>query len=141
MPSSSVYNSAKVKFATKVFNWTTDTIKVMLVNGYTPNIDTHSSRADVTNEASGTGYTAGGVALGTLACTQDNTNDRAQLTAANPSWSSSTITATGAVVYQSNGGASSGDPIICYLDFGGTVSSSANTFTVSFASAGVLTLT
>lgn len=42
----------------------TDTIKVMLTtSAYTPNRDTHETKADVTNEISGTGYTAGGVTL------------------------------------------------------------------------------
>lgn len=41
-----------------------DTIKVMLTTStYSPNLDTHETKADVTNEISGTGYTAGGVTL------------------------------------------------------------------------------
>src|SRR6185436_20007850 len=41
-----------------------DTIKVALVaSGYTPNLDTHETFADITKEVSGTGYTAGGAAL------------------------------------------------------------------------------
>lgn len=41
-----------------------DTIKAALTtSAYTPNLDTHETFADVTNEITGTGYTAGGVAL------------------------------------------------------------------------------
>jgi hypothetical protein len=134
-----VYNSAKVKFAQGVFNWAGQTFKIMLVNGYTPNVGSHSSRADVTNEVTGTGYTAGGQALASCSVTQDNTNNRAVLGANNPAWPAATITATGAVVYQANGGGASGDPLVCYLDFGGTVASTANTFTVAFGAAGVVT--
>ena len=42
----------------------TDTIKVLLVtSAYTPDQDTHTKHSDVTNEVSGTGYTAGGATL------------------------------------------------------------------------------
>ncbi len=41
-----------------------DTIKVSLhTSSYTPNLDTHETLSDVTNEISGTGYVAGGVTL------------------------------------------------------------------------------
>lgn len=42
----------------------TDTLKVMLATSdYTPNRDTHETKADVTDEVSGPGYTAGGEEL------------------------------------------------------------------------------
>lgn len=45
-------------------DYLTDTIKVMLTtSSYTPNRDTHETKNDITNEISGTGYTAGGVTL------------------------------------------------------------------------------
>lgn len=45
-------------------DYLTDTIKVMLTTStYTPNRDTHETKNDITNEISGTGYTAGGVTL------------------------------------------------------------------------------
>lgn len=53
------------------------------------------------------------------------------VSAANPSWSSATITATGAVIYKSTGTGSS-SRLIAYVDFGGTVTSTAGTFTVTF---------
>lgn len=43
-----------------------DTIKCALAtSSYSPNLDTHEVFSDVTNEVSGTGYTAGGATLGT----------------------------------------------------------------------------
>lgn len=42
----------------------TDTVKAMLTtSGYAHNLDTHETKADVTNEVAGTGYTAGGTTL------------------------------------------------------------------------------
>jgi hypothetical protein len=44
----------------------TDTIKAMIVtSAYTPSKASHVFRSSVTNEVTGTGYTAGGIALGT----------------------------------------------------------------------------
>jgi hypothetical protein len=51
-------------------DYLTDTIKVMLTtSAYTPNLDTHETKADVTNEVVGTGYTARGATLGTKTIT------------------------------------------------------------------------
>jgi hypothetical protein len=47
-----------------------DTLKVMLTtSAYTPDQDTHDYKNDVTNEITGTGYTAGGAALTTVTVT------------------------------------------------------------------------
>lgn len=118
----------------------TDSLYVMLVSGYTPNARTHAKRSDVTNEITGTGYTTGGQALASVTATLDNTtNDRTTLTATNPAWPTSTLSATGAVVYKHRGGAASADNLVSYIDFGGTVTSTSATFTItSFASTGFL---
>ena len=125
-----IYNSAVDDMARGAVDFDTDTFKVMLVtSSYTPNKDTHDKRDDVTNEVSGTGYTAGGV---TSACTvtKDTANDRVTLSFAAVNWPSSTITARAAVIYKSRGGASSADELVCYVDFGADVSSSAATFSL-----------
>lgn len=53
----------------------------------------HKGFADVTNQASGTGYTTGGAALASKTVTQDNTKNRSVLDAASTNFSSSTFTA------------------------------------------------
>ena len=104
----------------------THNIYVMLVdNSYTPNQTSHEFRSSISGEVTGTGYTAGGMALTTKAVTADTTNHRGKFTADNATWSTATITAYGAVLYRSRGGASSADELIGYIDFGGAVSSSA----------------
>jgi hypothetical protein len=131
-----IYNSAVDDMARGAIDFDTDTFKVMLVtSSYTPNKDTHDKRDDVTNEVSGTGYTAGGV---TSACTvtKDTANDRVTLSFAAVSWASSTITARGAVIYKSTGTASN-DNLVAYNDFGSDVASASGTFTVG---ASVITL-
>ena len=126
-----IYNSAIDDMARNNIDFDTNTFKAMLVtSSYTPNKDTHDKRDDVTNEATGTGYTAGGV---TTACTvtKDTANDRVTLQFAAVSWASSTITARALVIYKSLGGASSADALVAYNDFGSDVSSTAGTFSVA----------
>jgi hypothetical protein len=51
-----------------VWDWDTDTIKCALTTStYTVDIDTHDFFNDVTNEITGTGYTAGGATLASTA--------------------------------------------------------------------------
>lgn len=116
----------------------TDTIKVALVtSSYTPNQDTHDFFDDVTNEVSGTGYTAGGATLGSPTVTLDTTNDRVDFDAADTSWTTSTITARAAVIYKSTGTAST-SPVIAYIDFGSDQVSSAGTFLITWNASGIL---
>jgi len=136
-----LYNSAKRDLMNGSIDLDTDTIKIMLVtSSYTPNIDTHTKRSDITNEVSGTGYSAGGATLANKTVTADNTNDRGVFDADDPSWSSSSITARGAVLYKSRGGASSADELICYIDFSSDITSTASTFSVLFNASGILLL-
>ena len=132
-----IYNSAIDDIVRGAIDADTDTFKAMLVtSSYTPNKDTDLKRSAVTNEVSGTGYTAGGV---TCACTvtKDTANDRVTLQFAAVSWASSTITARALVIYKSRGGASSADELVAYNDFGSNVSSTGGTFSVA---ASVITL-
>jgi hypothetical protein len=108
----------------------TNTFKAMLVtSSYTPNFTIHDKRDDVTNEVTGTGYTAGGAAS-TVTVTKDTANNKVTVQFGAVSWSSSTITARGCVYYKSRGGASSADELVGYADFGSDVSSTGGTFSV-----------
>lgn len=61
------YASAFTKTWNKEADLDTDTIKVMLcTSSYTPNRGTHAYKSDVTNEVSGTGYTATGATLASV---------------------------------------------------------------------------
>jgi hypothetical protein len=111
-----------------------DTYKGMLVTAtYTPNKGTHTKRSDVTNEVTGTGYTAGGTSV-TLTVSLDTTNHRSDVTISGPSWANSTLTARALVVYKSRGGASSADNLVCYIDFTSDVTSTNATFSVTISS-------
>lgn len=125
-----IYNSAIDDMARNNIDFDTNTFKAMLVtSSYTPNKDTHDRRDDVTNEVTGTGYTAGG-ATSTVTVTKDTANDKVTIQFGAVSWASSTITARGCVYYKSRGGASSADELVAYNDFGADVSTAGGTFDI-----------
>jgi hypothetical protein len=135
-----IFNSFKAKMMDGSIDLDTDTIKVALVtSSYTPDQDAHVFFSSVTNEVSGTGYTAGGATLANKAVTQDNTDNEGVFDADDVSWTSSTITARGAVVYKSTGTAST-SPLICYIDFGADKVSTNGTFSIQWNTEGILNL-
>ena len=82
-----------------------------------------------TNEVSGTGYSAGGGTLTNIDPTTSGTTafiDFADLT-----FSSATITARGALIYNST----NGNRTVCVLDFGTDKTSTAGDFTIVFPTA------
>lgn len=118
----------------------TDTFYVMLLTStYAANQDTHAKRSDLTNEVSGTGYTAGGNAV-TVTVTKDTANNRVDVSLGGTTWPTSTITARYAAYYKRRGGAASADELIALNDFGADVSSVGATFTLN-ASTARLTVT
>lgn len=136
-----IYNSFKRDIMNGSIDLDTDTIKVMLVTStYTPDQDAHTKRSDITNEVSGTGYSAGGAALANKVVSVDNTDNEGVFDADDLTWASSTITARGAVLYKSRGGASTADELICYIDFTTDKSSSSGNFTIQWGAEGILNL-
>jgi len=79
------------------------------------------------NEVTGTNYTAGGEAL-SITQVPTSTGTTAFLDFGNATWSTSTITARGALMYK----VGSGNPAIAVLDFGSDKTSTAGDFTIVF---------
>ena len=107
-----------------------NTLKIALYTS-SASLGATSSAYSATNEVSGTGYTAGGATLSSQAVAYDTTNNVAYFDAADPSWSSATITARGALIYNN----SKSNASIAVLDFGSDYSSSNGTFQVQLPSA------
>jgi hypothetical protein len=125
----------------KEVDWDTDTIKVALTtSSYIPDQDAHDYFNDVTNEVTGTGYTAGGATLGSKTSTYTSGTNVLSLDAADTVWSSSTITARYAVIYVSTGTAST-SLLLGYVDFDGNITSTAGNFTITWDAGGILTVT
>jgi hypothetical protein len=137
-----LYGAFFTALADKKIDLNSDTIKVALAtSSYTPDQDTHDFFNDITNEVTGTGYTAGGATLGTPTFTYTGASNVFKFDGDDVSWSSSTITARYAIVYDSTPGTSATNPLICYVDFGADVSTTAGTFTITWDAAGIFTVT
>lgn len=85
----------------------------------------------VTNEVSGTGYTAGGNTL-TISVNPTTSGTTAYLDFADTTWAAATITARGALIYKADGVT---NPAIAVLDFGSDKTSTAGDFTIQFPTA------
>lgn len=96
-------------------------------------LDATTTAYSATNEASGTGYSAGGAALTNVNPTTSSTT--AYTDFADVTWSSSTITARGALIYNTGPTHTYTNPAVAVLDFGSDKSSSSGDFTVSFPTA------
>lgn len=115
-----------------------DTLKLILVAGHSPDIDSHASYADVSgDEESGTGYSAGGEALTSQAVTQDNDNDRAKFDAANVTWTGLDVgTPSHCILYDDT---PSSNPLIAYWEL--ATASNGGDYTIQWHTDGVLLLT
>jgi hypothetical protein len=135
---SGIYNRLKYNLMKKLVDLSTDTIKVMLLTStHAFNAD-HNVKADIdTNEISGTGYTAGGETLANKTVTQDDANDRAVFDADDVSWTSATFTARHAALND----VTATNNLLCSIDFGSDKSVTAGTFTIQWATAGIIRLT
>ena len=110
-------------------NGTGDTFKIALYTS-SATLDASTTAYTVTNEVSGTGYSAGGEALTNVSPTSSGTT--AFIDFADVTWSASTITARGALIYNST---AAGNPAVAVLDFGADKTSTAGDFTVIFPTA------
>ncbi len=121
--------------------WVGDTVKTALTtSSYAYNQDTDNYFDDVTNEITGTGYSAGGVSLANKTLTYDTASNESRLDADDAQWTSSTFTTAIAVTYKSTGTASTSH-LMGYVDFGGNQSVTSGTFTIQWDSTGVLKVT
>lgn len=110
-----------------------DTFKIAL---YTSSASLDASTTDYSpaNEVSGTGYTAGGNTLTNVDPTTSSTTAFTDF--ADTTWSSATITANGALIYNTttDGGTGTTDAV-CVLAFGGDKTSTNGDFVIQFPAA------
>jgi len=108
---------------------TGETFKIALFTS-SATLDATTTAYATTNEVAGTGYTAGGNTL-TISANPASTGTTAFLDFADTTWSTATITARGALIYQSGGT----NPAVAVLDFGSDKTSTAGDFTIVFPAA------
>ena len=136
-----LFGSFPAKLANKEIDYDSDTIKVALTtSAYTPDQDVHDYFNDVTNEVTGTGYTAGGATLANQTVGDTSGTNTQKFDADDTVWATSTITARYAVIYDATPGTAATNPLIGYVDFGADVTSTAGNFTITWDSAGIFTI-
>ena len=105
-----------------------DVLKIALYTS-SATLDASTTAYSATNEVTGTGYTAGGNTLSGATISSSGTT--AFVDFADTTWSTATITARGALIYNS----SKSNRAIAVLDFGADKTSTAGDFTVQFPAA------
>ena len=113
------------------------TFKMLLVSAVPSetDLDTFDFRNDIVTEVAASGsYATGGATVTCSVGAVDTSNNRVAVTFGNPAaFTSATISAVGAWIYKSVGTAAT-DELVTFVDFGGTVTSTAGTFTVTLSS-------
>jgi hypothetical protein len=123
--------SFKVDILSGTQNFYTGTTKVYKIALYTSSatLDATTTSYSTANEVVGTGYTAGGNTL-TISVVPTSSGTTSYLSFADTTWTSATITARGALIYESTA-----NKAVAVLDFGSDKSSSASNFTIQFPAA------
>ena len=123
-----IYPKAKEKFLDALIDIPSDTIKIALIDTGTY---TYNSADEFWSSASS-------AIVGTAATLASKTITNGVFDAADTSWTTSTITARGAVLYKERGGADSANELLCYIDFGSDKTSSGGTFQITWHADGIL---
>jgi hypothetical protein len=108
---------------------TQDVFKIALYTS-AANLDATTTVYTTSSEVVGVGYTAGGNTL-TVSVVPTSSGTTAFLSFSNTSWTTATITARGALIYNSTNGNKS----VAVLDFGSDKTSTAGTFQINFPTA------
>lgn len=137
---SQLYNSALAELSDPAAtDWSANTIKIALVTSTYTFAATHDFFNDLTNELSGTGYTAGGATLASK--TEVASGATRTYDAADPVWSSLALAAgtpAGAVIYRDTGNTAT-SPLLAYIRLPGTAPDGTD-YTVVLPSDGVIVI-
>ena len=118
--------SNKIKFllATKVIDFANDAFNIaLMVDGFTFNKDTHHIWGDISGSElpNGNGYVTNGNVLVLIAVTEDDVDDRTEVTWQNTQWTANggpIGPSPGAIIYDDTVAAPV-KPIVGYIDFAG----------------------
>ena len=120
--------SFKSELLNKEHDLNTDTFKIALYTS-SASMDATTTAYSVTNEISGTGYSAGGKTLSGGAISTSGTTAFVDFT--DPSWTTASFTANGALIYNST----ASNKAVAVLAFGGDFTVTTGTFTIVFPAA------
>lgn len=129
--SQAMCTSFKVELLQAVHNFTASTGNTFKIALYTSaaTLGASTTAYSATNEVTGTGYTAGGNTLTNVTPTSSGTTAFTDF--ADTTWTTATITANGALIYNS----SASNKAVAVLAFGADKTSTAGDFTIVFPTA------
>lgn len=131
-----IYNKAKLALVTGVIDLDSHTFYAALFASSHVPAATDQYYTSLTNEvANGSGYTTGGAAIGSITVTESS--GTVTLDGSDVTWTSSTITAMYAVVYDYT---NANKDLLCLIDFLENTACSGGYFTIQWASGGIITL-
>jgi len=122
---STLSNKIKFLLASGVIDFDAHSFKIILMDtGFVFDKDTHHAYANVSayELATGNGYTKNTKTLAGVAVTEDDTDDRCEVTWDNVQWTASggSIGPTpGAIIFDDTVATPTADPVVGYIDFGG----------------------
>jgi hypothetical protein len=111
-------------------NFSADTFKLALYTS-SASLDENTTAYTASNEVASDGNYSAGVNTLTVSVTPTNTGNVAFISFSNTSWANATITANGALIYNS----SLANAAVAVLAFGGDKTSTNGTFAVNFPTA------
>ena len=119
-----LYNEFKEELLLGNIDMDGHTFKVILVTGYTPNIDSHNGLSDVSR-------------LSNRAVTKDTTNARGKFDADDVTWTGLNVgTPSHAILYDDT---HASDTLVCYWEV--TTPTNGGNYTLQFGANGILLLT
>lgn len=103
-----LYDKGRERFLTGAFNWSTDTIKCLLVDtgSYTPNLSAHEFHSDISS----------GAIISTSGAFSSKTTSGGSADAADVTHTSVTGASVEAIVIYKDTGTSATSPLIAYID-------------------------
>jgi hypothetical protein len=144
MATAALYGKFVLSLLNKEVDIDTDALKVMLTtSAYVPDQDVHQYKSSVTNEVTGTGYTATGVAVTGVTVVYTAASNLITFDANDSSWGAgATISAIRyAVLYDSTPATDATRPLVAYFNFTTDQAIANGTFTVQYNAAGIFTAT
>ncbi|WP_280371197.1 hypothetical protein [Nocardia wallacei] len=138
-----LYGKVFISAFNKEIDFNSDTIKVMATTSlYVPDQDLHQYKSDVTNEVSGTGYTAGGLTLTGCTVSYDGPTNTFKMDSDDYSWGpGASFTARNLIYYDATPGSDAARPLLAYVNFATDMAVTSSTFNATINSGGIATVT
>lgn len=137
-----LYGQAPLHAFSKKIDYLNDDITVTLHTvTYVPDQDNNDFADDLTNEVSGTGYTAGGKSLASKTLTYTSATNTTTADAADLQWTGSSFSARSAAIKDNSPGTAATKPLIAYQLSDADITASGGNFDLVWNAAGIFSFT